>query len=93
MGSTLKFMTFKCHSPVFLVIKFFTSVYVQSKFYYERNEYEQKGFKFLVCLDGSQKGEKLLNVASDLMSSKNDELHAATVSESERQSKVVQANS
>jgi len=35
-------------------------------------------------LDGSQKGEKLLNVASDLMSSKNDELHAATVSESER---------
>jgi len=50
---------------------------------------ENKGFKFLVCLDGSSKGEKLLSIVRDLMTSQNDELHGATVSESEHQTKVV----
>lgn len=82
MGSTLKFMSFKCHSPLFIVDYINSSYWIQSKYYYERNQKEGKGFKFLICLDGSKKGLKLLEIAFDLKRNEYDEIHSATVSES-----------
>ncbi len=82
MGSTLKEMSLNTTAPMFIVrnLWLFNSQF-KSKYYYERNPLENKGFQFLVCLDGSIQSLKAFSICLDLMNKELDEVHAIIVCE------------
>ena len=87
MGSSLKATAYNIKAPLFIVrnIWLFNSQF-KSKYYYERDIPNKKGFQFLVCLDGSENAFKALNYALDLVHREHkdlDAIHAVTVTESD----------
>jgi len=77
MGSTVKHTIYNTRIPLCIV-----------KSLYSRKNNATKGFTFLVCLDGSDKARRGLDIAYRSMTNANDRIIACTVSNYDTSDKI-----